>query len=101
VVIPFLNNIKAAEIRMTEYITPEQYSIAMEPYKQYCLGTANRCGSDPVLIYDMDAIIGHIMDEDGMPYHEAVEYFDINIMGAWQGEMTPFFLNPVEREDVL
>jgi hypothetical protein len=32
------------------------------------------------------------MDRDGLAYDEAVEMFDVNIVGAYLGEATPCFL---------
>ena len=42
--------------------------------------------------------LGEVLDiliDDGMTYEEAVEYFEYNIVGAYLGERTPTFLNPI------
>jgi len=51
------------------------------------IGTAERIGLS-VVAYDVEKII-EILMRDGMDYEEAVEYYEVNINGAWVGEMTP------------
>lgn len=51
------------------------------------IGTAERINLS-VVAYDIDKIIDILM-KDGMDYEEAIEYYDVNINGAWIGELTP------------
>ena len=43
-------------------------------------------------IYFVDAIIGRLMQRDGMTHQEAIEFFDFNIAGAYVGEYTPIYM---------
>jgi len=43
-------------------------------------------------IYFIDAIIGTLMERDGMTNTEANEFFDFNIAGAFVGEYTPIYM---------
>ena len=43
-------------------------------------------------IYFVDAIIGRLMQRDGMAQEEAIEFFDFNIAGAYVGEYTPIYM---------
>ena len=43
-------------------------------------------------IYFIDAIIGGLMNRDGMTYEEAYEFFDFNIAGAYVGNYTPIYM---------
>ena len=43
-------------------------------------------------IYFIDAIIGRLMQRDGMTHEEAIEFFDFNIAGAYVGEYTPIYM---------
>ena len=43
-------------------------------------------------IYFIDAIIGTLMQRDGMTHEEAIEFFDFNIAGAYVGEYTPIYM---------
>jgi hypothetical protein len=36
-----------------------------------------------------------ILMEDGMDEEEAYEYYEYNILGAYMGETTPMFLDPI------
>jgi hypothetical protein len=56
------------------------------------IGIAERCGMQPVLVYDMEKIVRKLMKRDGMSHEEAQEYFNFNIGGAYMGEGTPMFL---------
>jgi len=56
------------------------------------LGIAERCGSPPVAVYDRDACIRLLVSRDGMTPEEAEEYFEYNVVGAYVGEQTPWFL---------
>ena len=48
--------------------------------------------TDGRAIYFIDAIIGTLMERDGMTYEEAYEFFDFNIAGAYVGEYTPIYM---------
>ena len=69
------------------------------------LGVITRFGlNEPVAVYDYDIIMELLIERDGMEPVEADEHFSFNIIGAWVGDQTPFFLHrmpePVqEREE--
>lgn len=66
--------------------------LVMEPrYDVAIVGVVNRIGTTAIC-YDESKVIEILMNEDGMEYEEAREYYDFNILGAWVGETTPFFL---------
>ena len=43
-------------------------------------------------IYFVDAIIGRLMQRDGMTQDEAIEFFDFNIECAHVGQFTPIYM---------
>ena len=43
-------------------------------------------------IYFVDAIVGRLMQRDGMTHEEAIEFFDFNIAGSYVGEYTPIYM---------
>tara|TARA_R110000824_G_scaffold28346_1_gene95375 strand:- start:85 stop:390 length:306 start_codon:yes stop_codon:yes gene_type:complete len=43
-------------------------------------------------IYFVDAILGTLMQRDGMTHEEAIEFFDFNIECAYVGEYTPIYM---------
>lgn len=60
------------------------------------IGICERIGMIPVAAYDTRKCI-EILEED-MDYEGAVEYFDFNIMGAWEGEGTAVFITSVNEK---
>lgn len=60
------------------------------------LGVALRYGSEPFIVYDMDKVIGKLVD-DGMSLEEAEEYFEFNILGAYVGPSTPGYIQTYGR----
>jgi hypothetical protein len=56
------------------------------------VGIAERCGSKAVAVYDYELAVRALTDRDGMSEEEAREYLDFNVLGAYVGETTPWFI---------
>jgi hypothetical protein len=56
------------------------------------IGVSEMFGRPPVATYDRDKCIDILVERDGMTYEGAVEYFEINVTGAWVGDSTPIYL---------
>ena len=63
------------------------------------IGIGSRCGQEDLIIYDIDKVIWILMQRDGMTDEEAVEFFEFNIQGSWQGEETPIWMRPYDIDD--
>ena len=63
------------------------------------IGIGSRCGQKDLIIYDIDKVIWILMQRDGMTDEEAVEFFEFNIQGSWQGEETPIWMRPYDIDD--
>ena len=63
------------------------------------IGTAERINLGPVVAYDVEKILEIYIERDGMTYEEAQEFFQYNVIGGWNGEMTPVFINKIEIDD--
>ena len=63
------------------------------------LGTVERCGKPPHLVYDAEKVVAKLVSRDGMSWDEAQEFFEFNIAGAWVGEGTPGYLYPYDPEE--
>ena len=50
------------------------------------------------VVYDIDKVIEILMDQ-GMDHDEAIEYYELNIVGAYVGEQTPLFVNTYASRD--
>lgn len=49
-------------------------------------------GKRTVVAYSTRPIIEGLMNNDGMTWEEAQEYFDFNVKGAWVGPNTPIYV---------
>ena len=70
--------------------------LTMDPKEQFdpcILGVAQRFNSRFV-VYDRACVIAKLMG-DGMDEEGAEEYFEFNVLGAWVGEFTPAYLEPL------
>ena len=61
-------------------------------FDEAVIGIGSRCGQKDIIAYDRDECIAILCRRDGMSYEEAVEYFEVNTVGAWVGKTTPIFI---------
>ena len=66
-------------------------AVVFDEYDDCIVGTVERFGMDPVVLYDRGKILEKLVSEDGMSDEEAVEHFEFNILGGWMGDGTPCF----------
>jgi len=55
------------------------------------IGISRRCGQPSLAVYSITKCIDILQKQ--MSYEDAVGYFEFNVVGAWFGEGTPFFLS--------
>ena len=65
------------------------------------MGLARQFTKTPLAIYDRNKCIDILVNRDGMSEEEAEEYFQYNVEGAWVGENTPMFLQPLKLNEEL
>ena len=65
------------------------------------MGIARQFTKTPLAIYDRNKCIDILVNRDGMSEEEAEEYFQYNVEGAWVGENTPMFLQPLKLNEEL
>ena len=83
-----------------EELEEEAESYAMlkaEGFDEAIIGICRRAVMTPVLAYSRKKCI-EILARD-MDWHDAEEYFEYNVIGAYVGEMTPVFITFLERND--
>ena len=56
------------------------------------LGAVERCGSEPIAVYDHSMMVSMLCARDGMTLQDAHEYIEYNIIGGWIGDDTPWIL---------
>lgn len=62
------------------------------------VGVADRCGMDPVVVYDRKEVIEALV-RDGMNDEDAAEFADFNIFGAYVGPRSPIFIDFLPKDD--
>jgi|TARA_R110000824_G_scaffold1439_1_gene7215 hypothetical protein len=60
------------------------------------LGVGKSFNRAEVLVYSVDKICQTLVERDGMSYDEAMEFYDFNIIGSYNGDGMPIFLRPYE-----
>jgi len=68
----------------------EEKLILWDIYEDAIIGLADRFGMNTSVAYDYNKIIKILMED--MSYEEAVEHFDVNVIGGWVGDSTPVFI---------
>jgi hypothetical protein len=64
-------------------------------FDEAIIGVGRRCGQPTIVVYDADKcreILQKRMKGDPI---DADEYFEFNVVGAWVGESTPIFVEPL------
>tara|TARA_R110002153_G_scaffold3994_2_gene19229 strand:- start:1148 stop:1396 length:249 start_codon:yes stop_codon:yes gene_type:complete len=69
-------------------------------YNDAIMGLVQRCGQEPVILYDTDKVLQLLVYNDGMTYDDAVEFFEFNILGSWVGEETPAFFSKASLKEL-
>lgn len=77
---------------MRESLTEIDANIVfVEGFDDALLGFVERFGCPTVAVYDRSKCIQSLITE-GMNIDEAEEYFEFNVIGAYVGEYTPYFI---------
>ena len=67
------------------------------------IGTITSYGRGESILYSTEKILEIMTDRDGMSPDEALDFFHFNILGSYNGEGMPAFLNdhvePLEFDD--
>ena len=51
------------------------------------------CGSNPVAVYDINKMVGVLVEDDDMTPEDAMDYIQYNCVGAYIGEKTPVYID--------
>lgn len=77
-------------------INPE--ALLADGFEDALIGYCERCGTQPLAVYDVDKCIKILVERDGMTDEEAWDYFSYNVLGAYMGTNTPMFLTRFDSE---
>ena len=80
-------------------------ALLMEPRSEYddcIIGVGHRFSDGPLAIYSYERVIA-VLRADDMDEEDAVEWFDFNIIGGWNGPGTPIFVheNEMRTDEVV
>ena len=68
------------------------------------MGTVVSFGRKETVLYSVSQILDILMERDNMSPDEALEFFEYNILGSYNGEGMPAYLNdhaePLEFDDL-
>ena len=73
-------------------------ALLMEPRAEYdeCIvGIGYRFHDGPLAIYSVERVLS-VLQDDGMDEEDAIEWFDFNIIGGWNGPGTPMYIRECE-----
>lgn len=64
-------------------------------FESALVGVGQRCGQPDLAVYSIPLALGILVDRDGMTIAEAREHLDFNVLGAWVGDRTPIWIDPM------
>jgi len=64
-------------------------------FEKALIGLGRKKCCEDSLVYDYDKCVAILMD-DGMDHDEAVEWMEVNVLGAYVGPTTPIFVHTDE-----
>lgn len=68
-------------------------AICFDGFESAIIGMVNNIETpNYVVCYDYDKCIEELM-EQGMNYHDAIDYFEFNVVSCYLGKNTPMFLH--------
>lgn len=83
--------------KVLEWISEEHpEALKMDGFDDCIVGVCRRFGQEPIIAYDYNKVIDKLVS-DGMSYEEALEWHEINQIGAWVGDHTPCFIETPEN----
>jgi len=83
--------------KLREYCTenaPE--TLFADGFDDAIIGLAN-VFNNYIVVYDRAKCIEIIVERDGLTFEEAEEFFSYNVTGAYVGDFTPAFFEPIDR----
>jgi hypothetical protein len=76
-------------LELIESLTED--ALKMDGFDDCIIGVSERFGQPNHIVYDFDKVLKKLMSQ-GMTQHEAKEWYEFNMVGAYVGETTPSFL---------
>jgi len=81
-----------------DMIGDDEQVLLADGFESAFVGIGRQFGN-PISIYDRSKCI-EVLQDQGMSFEEADEYFSFNVEGAWVGEQTPIFMDKLTDWEV-
>ena len=72
--------------------------IQADGFEDAIIGVGSSFGRENVLVYNTGEILRILAKRDGMTYDEAREFFEFNVLGSYNGEGMPIFVEEYLEE---
>ena len=73
--------------------------LAEAEFDEAIVGVVLRYGDEPYIVYDRDQVL-EILQQRDMNDEEAQEYFEVNMLGSWEGDTTPGFVVRADAQQI-
>ena len=83
---------KESVLDILSEINPQ--ALKADGFDDAILGMSIRVGDDNLIAYDYDKCVKILQKE--MPYEDAVEYLEFNVVNSYVGEGTPIFIKKIQ-----
>ena len=70
--------------------------LKVDEHDDAIIGVGESFSRQPILVYSVESIVKKLMERDGMTEEEAIEFFEFNIIGSYNGEGMPIFVTPYD-----
>ena len=75
--------------------------LTADGFDEAIIGSIISFGRKEIVLYSTQKILDIMVERDDMTQEEALEFFDFNIIGSYNGEGMPAFLNDLGGDTTL
>ena len=75
--------------------------LTTDGFDEAIIGSIISFGRKEIVLYSTQKILDIMIERDDMTQEEALEFFDFNIIGSYNGEGMPAFLNDLGGDTTL
>ena len=75
--------------------------LTADGFDEAIIGSIISFGRREIVLYSTQKILDIMVERDDMTPEEALEFFDFNIIGSYNGEGMPAFLNDLDGDITL
>lgn len=76
-------------------LNPKALRFVDPTFDEAIIGIGCQYSKDPVLVYDEEKMIEHLVWAEGWDFDEAYDFLCFNTFSAWMGEGTPIILKSI------